>query len=221
MREDAVAIVLAGGRSTRFGSPEGGKAAVMFAGETLLGRVCRVAAAEVPRVVVVAAVDQPLPTLPDGVEIVRDRTPAAGPLAALRDGLGHVAAGPGPPPRLAVLLSCDLPLVRSAVVRRLLDAVGRAGVQWAVPRVDGHPQVLTSAVRVDPVAGAIERALAAGVTSPRAVLEALARAGRGVVSEIDANAFRADDPALESFRDVDTPADLARLDPGRIPPSPG
>ena len=88
MHDDVVGIVLAGGRSSRLTGldlGDGGKAALDIGGEPCLSRVCRAIAAVVPRVIVVAAAGQPLPPLPDGVEIIRDTTPNAGPLAGIRD----------------------------------------------------------------------------------------------------------------------------------------
>ena len=69
--EDAVGIVLAGGRSRRLravGLGPGGKAALVIAGESLLGRMCRVVGGVVSRVIVVAAQAQPLTGLPSGVD---------------------------------------------------------------------------------------------------------------------------------------------------------
>ena len=65
--DDAVGIVLAGGRSRRLRTAAlgpGGKAALIVAGESLLARICRLVAGVVPRVIVVAAEQQPLPVLP-------------------------------------------------------------------------------------------------------------------------------------------------------------
>jgi len=219
MQGDAVAIVLAGGRSRRFGQAAGGKPAAEFAGESFLARICRTLVAEVGRVIVVAAPGQALPSLSAGVELVRDATPGAGPLAGLAAGLRHALAAPQPVPRVAVVSSCDVPLLRGVVVRTIVEAVRSPGVRWAVPHVLGHPQVLLSAVAVDLLAE-IEAAVAAGVSSPRAVLAAVAAADPRAVVQLDASRFRNIDPDLESFLDIDTPDDLARLESRPIPPSP-
>ena len=67
---DAAGIVLAGGRSTRMGSP---KAALEWHGSTLLRRITGIVGRAVDGpVVVVRAPGQALPALPDGVEVVED-----------------------------------------------------------------------------------------------------------------------------------------------------
>lgn len=218
MRQDAVGIVVAGGRAARLGSRTGpgGKGAIEVAGRSFLDVIVAALAAEVSRVIVVAARGQPLPSLAVPVEIVRDTEPDGGPLAALRDGLRHAAAAAAPP-RWAVVLSCDVPLVRRGVVRRLLDLATAPPVRWVVPVVDGHPQVLASVLDTGLV-GRIEAHLAAGSASPRALLAALGRDEPAAVCAV--TDWSDVDPGLGSFRDIDTPADLDRLRAAGIPPSP-
>lgn len=220
MHGDAVAIVLAGGRSSRFGPAPGGKAAAEFDGESFLMRVCRTLSTEVPRVIVVAAPRQTVPALPAAAEVVRDTMPAAGPLAGLADGLRHALVAGSPAPRVAVFAACDIPLLHAAVVRLLLGAARQPGVRWAVPQVLGHPQVLLSAASVG-ILAEIQAAVAAGVRSPQAVLATLAAADPGAVCVLDEARVRGVDPGLDSFRDVDTPADLLRLATPLNPASPG
>jgi molybdopterin-guanine dinucleotide biosynthesis protein A len=222
--ENAVGIVLAGGKSRRLAGiglgPEG-KAAVVVAGESLLGRVCRVIAAAVPRVIVVAAKGQPLPELPDGVEVVRDSTPGAGPLAGLHDGLRHaIHAHRGfAVPRVAFVASCDLPLLSPAVVCHLLDVAREPGVRLVVPAVGGHPQVLASVVAIDLMETiAAEAAVGGGL---RAVLEHLRDRQPATVRLVGPDELARIDSGLESFVDIDTPEDLARLEAREIPPSRG
>src|ERR1700724_95875 len=81
-------IVLCGGQSKRMGRP---KAWLPFAGEIMLPRVVRMLGAVVCPIVVVAAQEQDLPPLPDGVRIVRDEEKGRGPLAGLAAGLAALA----------------------------------------------------------------------------------------------------------------------------------
>lgn len=209
MRADAVAIVPAGGAARRLGAhAAAGKPAVVAGDRTLLDRVCAVLAAEVPRVIVVAAPKAAVPAVSVPVEVIRDSRPGAGPLAAIRDGLARAAAT-APAPRLAVVCSCDVPLVARGVVRLLLDRAGAPGVRWALPVVAGHPQPLVSALAVD-LLPEIEARLAAGRPSLREFAADLDRTTPGAVQHLGDDDFRAVDPALESFLDIDTPADLAR-----------
>src|ERR671933_1300330 len=91
----AAGIVLAGGRSSRMGSP---KAALEWHGSTLLRRVVGIVARGVDGpVVVVRAPGQPLPALPDGVEVVEDAREGRGPLQGIAAGLHAVGARGRPP----------------------------------------------------------------------------------------------------------------------------
>ena len=210
--------MLAGGRSRRLGGRSlgpGGKAAVALEGRTFLEAVCDTLAPEVARVIVVAAPDQMLPPVPAGVEIVRDRTPGEGPLAGLRDGLRHLAetADPSgvarPVPDAVVVCSCDVPLLRRPLVRRLVARLVESRSPWAVPVVAGHPQVLVSAVR-PAILPRVETHLAGGRRDLRGLLEMLAGEPAGVAWITEPEVAEVD-PGLESFLDVDTPADLDRL----------
>ena len=204
--------MLAGGGSRRLAGsvdPRSGKAAIEVGGETLLGRVCSRAAAVVRRVIVVAAPGQVLPALTGEIEVVRDSSPGAGPLAAIRDGLRRARAD-DPAPRTALVLSCDLPLLGDAVLRLLVAEAAASAAAWVLPVVGGHPQVLVSAVSTG-LLQAIEDAVARGVGGPRGFLDEFVRSGRGTVRMVRADELAVVDPALESFFDVDTPEDLARL----------
>lgn len=211
MRSDAVAIVPAGGAARRLGplAPLG-KAALAAGGRTFLDRITTLLAAEVPRVIVVAAPAAAVPAVGPAVEIVRDSAAGAGPLAALRDGLVRAVAA-ATPPRVAVLCACDAPLVSAAVIRLLLDRAV-PGVRWVLPVVAGHPQPLVSALAVDALP-TIERLLAAGRGSLRDLAADLAASGPRAVDHVAEEALRRADPTLESFLDIDTPEDLARVLP--------
>lgn len=219
MNDDVVAIVPAGGRSRRLAGlvPAGGKAAASLRGESLLAHVCRTLAGSTSRVIVVAAAEQPLPPLPAAVEVIRDRAADRGPLAAIHDGLAHALAV-GPPPRIAVVASCDVPHLAPAVVELLIERARGHKAAWVVPEVGGHPQPLVSALATS-LTGRLAAGLAAGIESPRRLFaELLAADPASVVWLSEADLVRVD-PTLASFADIDTPADFRRLDRGRIPPS--
>lgn len=215
-----VGIVLVGGGSSRLaaaGLPPGGKAAVELEGRSFLERIVATVAAEVDRVLVVAAGGQPVPGLPPGVEIVRDREAAGGPLAAIRDGLA--AAGRlRPAPRLAFVCAGDVPLLRRELVRLVVDRGLAAGADWTVPDCAGHPQVLLSAVALD-LLPRIETYLAAGRRDVRGLLAALECEPAARIVRLTAAEVAAVDPAGDSARDVDTPEDLAAVRRRGIPPS--
>jgi molybdopterin-guanine dinucleotide biosynthesis protein A len=219
---EAVGIVLAGGRSRRLATVEpgpGGKAAIVVAGESLLARICRVVATVVPRVIVVAAPEQPLPALPTDVEIVGDSSPGAGPTSGLCDGLRHAAQTAAGRPRLAFVTACDAPLLSPAVVRLLLHMARGPDVRMVVPVVGGHPQVLVSVVALDLVGVFTDVAAEGG--GLRTAVERLRACEPTAVRLVTAAEVAEVDPGLESFFDVDTPADLAWLEARGIPSSRG
>jgi len=216
-----VGIVLAGGSSTRLSSVAatgGGKALLTFQGKTFLENVVTVVAAEVGPTIVVAAAGQRLPAL-DGVRIVHDRTPGAGPLAGIRDGLramlavddaGHAGHAAAEPARLAFVASCDVPLMRREVVRLLVAAAAESDALWTVPVVHGHRQVLVSVMRVE-MLSRIEAWLLTGRRDLRGLFKEMAQTDPQSVGTVTEEACKAVDPTLDSFVDIDTPDDLERL----------
>ena len=114
------------------------------------------------------------------------------------------------PPALAVVVSCDVPLVRRAVLRILIDRARASGAAWTLPLVGGHRQVLVSVVRSDLV-GRIESWLATGRRDLRGLVDDLTAADPAAVAIVPEAEIAAVDPRLESFLDVDTPADYDRV----------
>jgi molybdopterin-guanine dinucleotide biosynthesis protein A len=131
-------IVLCGGKSTRMGSP---KAMLPFGSETMLQRVVRLLGSVVTPIVVVAAVDQELPTLPPDVIVTRDERESRGPLEGLRAGLKALPAGVD----TAYVTSCDVPLLVPDFVRQLLELARDFDV--AVMEIDGFTHPLSAVYR--------------------------------------------------------------------------
>lgn len=217
----SAAIVLAGGAARRLGTGlvgAGGKAGLLLAGHTFLDAVTTAVSTSASRLIVVAAPEQPLPFVTVPIEIVRDSTPGAGPLAGIRDGLLHALAT-GRSPQAVLIVSCDVPLLAPAVVRLLLDRLASSAARWVVPIVHGHPQVLVSAISPG-LLGPIERHLAAGRRDLRGLLDDLRQADQAAVAVVTEAEVAAVDPDCLSFMDVDTPVDLEAVHRRRIPPSP-
>jgi molybdopterin-guanine dinucleotide biosynthesis protein A len=130
-------IVLAGGRSSRMGTP---KAWLDWHGSTLLRRTCGVVARGVDGpVVVVRAPGQELPELPAGVEVVEDAREGQGPLQGLLAGLEAVDG------ELAFVASTDMPFLHPQFVAAVCDATRDADA--AVPHLGGFRQPLAAAYR--------------------------------------------------------------------------
>ena len=187
---NAGAIVLCGGKSTRMGAS---KALLPFGPESMLQRVVRILAQGVSPIVVVAAVDQPLPELPRQVIITRDEQEGRGPLEGLRAGLKALPSDI----EAAYVTSCDVPLLEPAFVREMLDLA--KGFDIAVIEIDGllHP---LSAVYRRSVLPDVEDLLAANRLR-LAVLFDRVKTRRVRPSEITS------DPELRTLRNLNTHAD--------------
>src|SRR5438105_5653334 len=149
-------IVLCGGQSKRMGRP---KAWLPFAGEIMLPRVVRLLSEVVAPIVVVAAPGQDVPPLPPEVDVVRDPERGRGPLQGLAAGLAALQGRAD----AAYLSSCDVPFLRPAFVRRLIELLGEHAV--CVPRVGGYHHTLAAVYRVE-VADTVARLLAADRLRP-------------------------------------------------------
>jgi len=187
---NAGGIVLCGGKSTRMGAS---KALLPFGPETMLQRVVRILAEVVSQIVVVAAVDQPLPELPRQVIIARDEQDERGPLEGLRAGLKALPSDI----ETAYVTSCDVPLLEPAFVREMLDLAN--GFDIAVVETDGffHP---LSAVYRRSVLPDVEALLAINRLRPVFLFDRV-KTRRVRPSEITA------DPELRTLRNLNTRAD--------------
>lgn len=184
------AIVLSGGKSTRMGTA---KALLPFGPETMLQRVVRLLADVVSPIVVVAAVDQPLPELPPQVIITRDEQEGRGPLEGLRAGLKALPTDV----ETAYVTSCDVPLLEPAFVREMLDLAH--GYDVAVIEIEGltHP---LSAVYRRTVLPYVEELLAADRLRPVFLFEKVR------TRRISANQITAD-RELRTLRNLNTRKD--------------
>jgi molybdopterin-guanine dinucleotide biosynthesis protein A len=201
-RVDAAGVVLAGGRSSRMGTP---KACLEWHGSTLLYRTAALLMRTVtgPVVVVVGAdggSTWELPPLPPGVVIARDPAPGLGPLQGIAEGLAAVRAADR-----AFVCATDMPFLHPAFVRAVLGALDG---DVALPVARGHRQPLAAAYRVG-LAPSVAALLDAGGRTPGELF------ARSRVTVLDDAALRADpavarlDPELESLTNVNTPAEYA------------
>lgn len=164
------AVILAGGRSTRFGDSD--KAFAELAGQAMIRRVADRLASTTDRLVVncradqVPAVDEVLEDYPNPVAFAEDPDPDEGPMAGIRTGLRAAES------EYAFVVACDMPFVEPALVARLFERA--RGHDAAVPRVgDGWFQTTHAVYRAEAMADACERALAEGERKVIAPLEHL------------------------------------------------
>jgi molybdenum cofactor guanylyltransferase len=196
---DAAGVVLAGGRSSRMGTP---KAALEWHGSTLLRRTTGILARVTGGpVIVVRAAGQPLPALPPDVEVVDDPREGKGPVQGIAAGLTALAGRAD----MAFISSTDMPFLHPAFVRRVLRAV-QDGADVGLPIARGYPQPLAAAYRTT-LAPVAERLVEAGRLRPAFLFDECS------VDRMDEAALRADpvlaalDPALDSVVNVNEPAD--------------
>jgi molybdopterin-guanine dinucleotide biosynthesis protein A len=185
------AIVLAGGRSSRFGRD---KLAEPVDGQALLDHAIAAVRAMADEIVVVATPDAE-PPLPEGIALAHDARPFEGPLAALDAGLAATTAD------RVIVVGGDMPTLVPAVLGRLVAALGD-DASAAILEVRGPRPILPLALTARPSRAAVRRLLDRGERRLGAVLDVLELR---VVPESD---WRSDDPDGRTLRDVDTPADL-------------
>ena len=195
----AAGIVLAGGRSSRMGTP---KAALEWHGSTLLRRIVGIVDRSVDGpVIVVRAPGQELPELPPDVEVVEDAEEGRGPLQGLAAGLAAVREHA----EVAYATSTDVPFLHPMFIRRVLAALGD-DVDVVLPHVGGYPQPLAAAYRVGLV-DVVERLIAEDRMRPAFLFEAVRVRRLDQAALLEDPALAALDPALDSVLNLNEPAD--------------
>lgn len=202
------AVVLAGGRSSRMGTP---KADLEWHGSTLLHRTVGIVSRSVEGpVVVVRAPGQELPRLPASVLVAEDAHEGRGPLQGMAAGLAALGDSAG----AAFVCAVDLPFLHPAFVRHVTRALGDADV--ALPVVGGFRQPLAATYRTS-LAGQALSLLSQDRARPMLLLEhndvRVLEDGELLADE----RLRAADPALESVAGVN---DRAAYERARARPAP-
>lgn len=182
-------IVLCGGASSRMGTA---KAWLPFGDETLLQRVVRIVGEVVAPVVVVAAPGQGLPPLSSDVLVAYDAQPGRGPLEGVRAGLEALHGLVD----VAFVTTCDAPLLRSALMHRMVQLLGE--YEAAAPRIDGRWYPLTAVYRLA-VLARVERMLDTNQLRMSDLLVACS------AREVTPHELAAVDPELDSLRSCNTP----------------
>lgn len=201
-------VVLAGGRSTRFG--EGDKAVASLAGQPMIRRVADRLTAVVDDLVIncreaqLDAIDAALEGVSMPVSYAPDPEPDQGPLVGIRTGLQAVEAP------YAAVVACDMPFVEPSLLEYLFDRAESNDA--AVPRLaDGWFQTTQAVYRADAMAAACDRAVGRG---ERRIVAAFDDLDVVVVEEAEVRRHG----SLDSFDNVNTVAEFeaaaARLTDG-------
>jgi molybdenum cofactor guanylyltransferase len=188
-------VILAGGRSSRFGGAPKGLARI--GGERILDRVARALRASTDALLV-AANDPDAEGWVSGARRVADRTPGLGALGGLQAAMAHAGT-----PLLVV--AWDMPFVSASLLREL-RARGERGALAVVPEgSDGRPEPLC-AWYSNALLPRIERLLAAGERRAMALAD-----GYGVERLDRSTVAQYGDPTL-IFDNVNTADDLRRAE---------
>lgn len=195
IRRDMTGIVLAGGRSTRFGAD---KLAVELDGHTVLERAIAAVSAVTFEVVVVGASR----AYPD-VRTVADPEPFGGPLQALAGALAATSTD------LGIVVAGDMPSLVPGVLEILIATLRSSSdvdaVVLADPREPSRRQPVPLAMRVAPARAAAAAALEAG---DRSLVRLL---GRLALVEVGVERWLPLDPEARTLVDIDLPDDLRGL----------
>jgi molybdenum cofactor guanylyltransferase len=189
-------IVLAGGRSSRFGSD---KLVAEVDGRTLLDRAVAAVASVATDVLVVCAPDddRPLPTAAVPIRRVADPEAFGGPLVGLRAAL-EVAGEP-----IVVVVGGDMPTIQPAVLDLLVRALNaRETSGAAVLAARGRLVPLPAALRTGAATDQVGRLVDDGERRLRSLFDRLP------TRILEESEWRPLDPAGDTLRDVDRPEDL-------------
>lgn len=198
------AVILCGGKSSRMGTA---KALLPVGPELMLQRVVRIVSEVVAaeNIVVVSAVGQPLPALPENVLFATDARADRGPLEGLAAGMSAL----GDRVDLVYATSCDVPLLQPAFVERMFELIGAdspGGWDIAVPRDGKFHHPLAAVYRVS-VLGHIKKLLAADRLRPFFLIQEMHSL------EVPVEQLRAVDAELVSLENANHPDEyLAALD---------
>jgi molybdopterin-guanine dinucleotide biosynthesis protein A len=186
------AVILAGGRSTRFGRD---KLAEPIDGRPLLHHAIDAVRPFAAEILVVCA-PSAAPALPDGVTLIHDPAEFAGPLAGLLAGLGAASAS------VIVVVGGDMPTLVGAVLGSMVSDLDASGADAVVLEHDGRARPLPMVLRREPGLAATSRLFEAGERRLAALSETL------VTHAVPEVTWRDLDPEAATMRDIDTQADL-------------
>jgi molybdopterin-guanine dinucleotide biosynthesis protein A len=193
-------VVLAGGRSTRFGSQD--KAVVTLAGTPLIKRVVDRIAGVVDEVVINCRQSQrdsitaALAESDTELQFAIDQTPDRGPMAGLARGLEITDA------TYTIAVGCDMPFIDPDFVEYLFDRITEGYADAVVPRVDEWYQPTHAVYTTTPMYAACRRALNDDARQLIAPFEYL---DIRTISEATINAHT----TQQTFRNVNTPKELS------------
>ena len=189
-------IVLAGGRSTRFGSD---KLREPYRGRPLLHHAIEAVTGVADDVVVVMGPAADGRDLPPGARLAHDPAEDEGPLAGLHAGLLAAVRSD-----VAVVVAGDMPEVPAAVLRLLIGSVDDGPATASALGTPSGPSPVPIGLRTWPAADAVHTLLHAGRRRLGDVLDVMR------TEVIEEDRWTALDPGRRALFDVDERSDLER-----------
>jgi len=190
------AIILAGGRSTRFG---GDKGLLSLGDKTLIEHVCEMAGSVAKEVVIAVRSERQkeiYSRLAMSCSFSLDDSSRSGPLSGLSSGLKRVTG------RKVVVVGCDMPFVSPELICLLFELSPKYDA--VIPRwPSGYLEPLHSVYDVDSCQVATRKASRSGRSDMRAMISALAR-----ILYVSTEAIRNVDSDLRMFMNINTRRDL-------------
>ncbi len=171
----------------------------------MLQRVVRLLQSVVSPIIVVAAREQDLPELPEGVFVTRDERDQKGPLEGLRAGLSALRGSVD----IAYVTSCDVPLLEPRFVERMVELLDNDH-DIAVMEIDGFAHPLSAVYRRNTLPH-IESLLAANRLRPIFLFDAVR------TRRVKPEEMLSVDPLLRTLRNLNTREDyLAALAEAKV-----
>jgi molybdopterin-guanine dinucleotide biosynthesis protein A len=186
---DASAVVLAGGKSSRMGSA---KAFLRFDDEPILVHIVSTLSRIFSEIVIVAAPEQELPSVPAPVIVVRDQVAHQGPVGGLCYGLKATSTD------FSFVTSCDVVFLNPELILYLVSRI--SGCEVVVPHWEQRLQPLHAVYRRS-VLPLLEDQLERGQLRPIHLFD------RVRTCRVDEDDVRRFDPDGLSFLNMNTPQD--------------
>jgi len=189
--KDVTGVVLAGGRSSRYGK---NKALVKVNGVPLIERALRTMGSIFEHVVMITNTPEEYAYLK--VPMFRDIIQGLGPLGGIYTGLKVI------PDQSGFFVACDMPFLNPDLIRHMVAI--RDDFDVVVPKISGWVEALHGLYTVK-CRGSIERLIQSGAYQIFQFFSSVS------VRFVDDEEVRRWDPDLRSFLNINTPDELRRL----------
>jgi len=190
------AIILCGGQSRRMGFS---KALLPFGKKTMIENAIDILDQIASEIVVVASPDQILPDLGSKIKIVRDPIAYQGPLTGMQSGLRRISDQIDS----VFITATDSPLLKPELIHHLSNQ--SENFDLVMPFDGKYYYPLTSVYKVKPVLEKVNQLIREDRHRPFFLMEALDS------KTIHVNELKEFDPNLDSFRNINTPADYRNI----------